>query len=68
MPDCPYTVLSCCVSIDGYIGNKASRLLLSNEADFDRIWNGPVIQAMRRDFLNNHVPAGCRKKHCRVDL
>ena len=37
MPDCPYTVLSCCVSIDGYIGNKASRLLLSNEADFDRV-------------------------------
>lgn len=37
MPDCPYTVLSCCVSIDGYIGNKASRLLLSNKADFDRV-------------------------------
>jgi 5-amino-6-(5-phosphoribosylamino)uracil reductase len=25
------------VSIDGYIGNAASRLLLSNEADFDRV-------------------------------
>jgi 5-amino-6-(5-phosphoribosylamino)uracil reductase len=33
----PYTLLSCCVSIDGYIGNGASRLLLSNEADFDRV-------------------------------
>jgi 5-amino-6-(5-phosphoribosylamino)uracil reductase len=33
----PYTLLSCCVSIDGYIGNAASRLLLSNDADFDRV-------------------------------
>jgi 5-amino-6-(5-phosphoribosylamino)uracil reductase len=37
MPDRPYTLLSCCVSIDGYIGSGASRLLLSNEADFDRV-------------------------------
>ena len=37
MPDRPYTLLSCCVSIDGYIGSAASRLLLSNEADFDRV-------------------------------
>jgi 5-amino-6-(5-phosphoribosylamino)uracil reductase len=37
MRDRPYTLLSCCVSIDGYIGNAASRLLLSNEADFDRV-------------------------------
>lgn len=37
MPDRPYTLLSCSVSIDGYIGNAASRLLLSNEADFDRV-------------------------------
>jgi 5-amino-6-(5-phosphoribosylamino)uracil reductase len=37
MPDRPYTLLSCSVSIDGYIGNGASRLLLSNEADFDRV-------------------------------
>jgi 5-amino-6-(5-phosphoribosylamino)uracil reductase len=33
----PYTLLSCCVSIDGYIGNASSRLLLSNNADFDRV-------------------------------
>src|ERR1700741_85123 len=33
----PYTLLSCCVSIDGYIGNAASRLLLSNDADFERV-------------------------------
>jgi 5-amino-6-(5-phosphoribosylamino)uracil reductase len=37
MRDRPYTLLSCCVSIDGYIGNAASRLLLSNEADFERV-------------------------------
>ena len=37
MPERPYTLLSCCVSIDGYIGNAASRLLLSNDADFDRV-------------------------------
>jgi 5-amino-6-(5-phosphoribosylamino)uracil reductase len=37
MRDRPYTLLSCSVSIDGYIGNAGSRLLLSNEADFDRV-------------------------------
>jgi len=37
MPDRPYTLLSCSVSIDGYIGSAASRLLLSNEEDFDRV-------------------------------
>ena len=37
MRDRPYTLLSCSMSIDGYIGNGASRMLLSNEADFDRV-------------------------------
>ena len=37
MRDRPYTLLSCCVSIDGYIGSASSRLLLSNDADFDRV-------------------------------
>ncbi len=37
MDNRPYTLLSCCVSIDGYIGNASSRLLLSNDADFDRV-------------------------------
>jgi 5-amino-6-(5-phosphoribosylamino)uracil reductase len=37
MVERPYTLLSCSVSIDGYIGNAASRLLLSNDADFDRV-------------------------------
>jgi riboflavin-specific deaminase-like protein len=37
VPDRPYTLLSCCVSLDGYIGSAGSRLLLSNDADFDRV-------------------------------
>lgn len=37
MPDRPYTLLSCSVSMDGYIASPASRLLLSNDADFDRV-------------------------------
>lgn len=37
MPDRPYTLLSCSVSIDGYIGNGSPRLPLSNDADFDRV-------------------------------
>src|SRR5690348_18411979 len=36
MRDRPYTLLSCSVSIDGYLGNGA-RLALSNDADFDRV-------------------------------
>jgi 5-amino-6-(5-phosphoribosylamino)uracil reductase len=37
MRERPYTLLSCSVSIDGYIASAASRLLLSNDADFDRV-------------------------------
>jgi 5-amino-6-(5-phosphoribosylamino)uracil reductase len=37
MHDRPYTLLSCSVSMDGYIASAASRLLLSNAADFDRV-------------------------------
>jgi riboflavin-specific deaminase-like protein len=34
----PYTLLSCGMSIDGYVDNMADeRLLLSNDADFDRV-------------------------------
>jgi 5-amino-6-(5-phosphoribosylamino)uracil reductase len=33
----PYTLLSCAMSIDGYIGGAGSRVLLSNEQDFDRV-------------------------------
>jgi 5-amino-6-(5-phosphoribosylamino)uracil reductase len=38
MPDRrPYTLLSCSMSIDGYLGNATPRLALSNDADFDRV-------------------------------
>jgi 5-amino-6-(5-phosphoribosylamino)uracil reductase len=34
----PYTVLSCCMSMDGYISSATgARLRLSNEMDFDRV-------------------------------
>ena len=38
MPDRPYTLLSCGMSIDGYLGSATPRRLeLSNDADFDRV-------------------------------
>lgn len=38
MADRPYTLLSCGMSIDGYLGSATDeRLLLSNDADFDRV-------------------------------
>ena len=38
MVDRPYTLLSCCMSMDGYLAGAAHRrLLLSNDADFDRV-------------------------------
>ena len=38
MLDRPYTVLSCALSIDGYLGSATPRRLeLSNDADFDRV-------------------------------
>src|SRR6187200_1052291 len=37
MPERPYTLLSCSVSLDGYLGDKSPRLALSNDADFDRV-------------------------------
>jgi 5-amino-6-(5-phosphoribosylamino)uracil reductase len=34
----PYTLLSCCVSLDGYLGTgTCDRLVLSNDADLDRV-------------------------------
>jgi 5-amino-6-(5-phosphoribosylamino)uracil reductase len=35
--DRPYTLMSCSVSLDGYLGDRTPRLALSNEADFDRV-------------------------------
>ncbi|MDP9241058.1 MAG: dihydrofolate reductase family protein [Actinomycetota bacterium] len=38
MADRPYTLLSCGMSIDGYLGSATEkRLALSNDADFDRV-------------------------------
>jgi 5-amino-6-(5-phosphoribosylamino)uracil reductase len=37
MPERPYTMLSCSVSLDGYLGDHTPRLALSNDADFDRV-------------------------------
>ena len=38
MVDRPYTLLSCGMSIDGYLDDaRQERLLLSNDADFDRV-------------------------------
>jgi 5-amino-6-(5-phosphoribosylamino)uracil reductase len=37
MPDRPYTVVSCSVSLDGYLGDRTPRLALSNAADFERV-------------------------------
>src|SRR5918994_6125299 len=37
MSERPYTLLSCSVSLDGYVGDQTPRLALSNEADFERV-------------------------------
>lgn len=38
MPDRPYTLLSCGVSLDGYLDSAGDeRLILSNDADLDRV-------------------------------
>src|SRR5262249_28535210 len=38
MAERPYILLSCGMTIDGYLnGGTAKRLLLSNDADFDRV-------------------------------
>ena len=38
MPDRPYTLLSCCVSLDGYLDDAGSeRLVLSPATDLDRV-------------------------------
>jgi 5-amino-6-(5-phosphoribosylamino)uracil reductase len=37
-PERPYTLLSCAISLDGYLGSAGDeRLILSNAADFDRV-------------------------------
>jgi 5-amino-6-(5-phosphoribosylamino)uracil reductase len=49
MPERPYILLSCGMSIDGYLGSAAPRRLeLSNDADFDRVdavraWSDAIL-------------------------
>jgi 5-amino-6-(5-phosphoribosylamino)uracil reductase len=38
VPERPYTILSCSISLDGYLGGATEeRLVLSNDADLDRV-------------------------------
>lgn len=39
-----------------------------NREEFEQVWNGAAAIGMRRAFLKNNIPVGCRNKHCRVDL
>lgn len=39
-----------------------------NQQPFEQVWNGPAAVGMRKAFLKNMIPEGCRGKHCRVDL
>src|SRR3954470_2487949 len=51
MPERPYTLLSCGMSIDGYIDIATDeRLVLSNDADIDR------VDAVRAATLRNDNP------------
>jgi 5-amino-6-(5-phosphoribosylamino)uracil reductase len=51
MPERPYTMLSCSVSLDGYLGDRTPRLARSNEADFDRVGDVVLLRyALSRRF------------------
>jgi MoaA/NifB/PqqE/SkfB family radical SAM enzyme len=39
-----------------------------NKRTWEEIWNGAEVREIRRQFLADTVPPGCRKKHCRVDM
>jgi len=39
-----------------------------NTETLQEVWNGPQAMQMRRMFLENIIPGGCRNKHCRVDI
>ena len=59
MPERPYTLLSCGMSIDGYLGSAAPRRLeLSNDADFDRVdsvraWSDAIMVGARTVRTDN---------------
>jgi len=49
--DRPYSLLSCSVSLDGYLGDRTPRLARSNEADFDRVGDVVLLRyALSRRF------------------
>ncbi|HVK28061.1 MAG TPA: dihydrofolate reductase family protein [Nocardioides sp.] len=53
MGERPYVLLSCCISLDGYLDSCGQeRLLLSNDADFDR------VDAVRAEYDAILVGAG----------
>ena len=53
MPDRPYILLSCRVSLDGYLGDRTPRLARSNEADVDRVGDVVLLRyALSRRFRN----------------
>ncbi|MDD4279650.1 MAG: SPASM domain-containing protein, partial [Candidatus Sumerlaeales bacterium] len=41
---------------------------LSDGRSFGSVWNGDVAREVRRMFLANELPEGCRGRHCRVDV
>jgi riboflavin biosynthesis pyrimidine reductase len=62
MPERPYTLLSCGMSIDGYIDTATDeRLVLSNDADLDRV---DAVRARRRG-AHSASPAACRQPRSR---
>ena len=62
MPERPYTLLSCGMSIDGYIDTATDeRLVLSNDADLDRV---DAVRASRRG-AHSASPAACRQPRSR---
>ncbi len=59
----PYVLLSCSMSIDGYLDAATEkRLLLSNDDDFDRV--DAVRAAVRRDPRRARAPCGATTHAC----
>jgi hypothetical protein len=51
MPERPYTLLSCGMSIDGYLDTATDeRLVLSNDADLDRVDAVRAVRSFRTRF------------------
>jgi hypothetical protein len=48
----------CCFS-DGIIGNV-------NQQPFDKIWNGPTMQRIRRSLIEQRLPPQCQSTSCPI--